>query len=410
MTEIKKLNYLNSSTLFDSDDSNRDIKIYEMNNVILGGYNLNYPNCLLKECEKNYFVDPIEDKIMSLISLEKIKKIDFDNKKIKNFEKSHLFFFIYDTENYYHFIYDTLPYLVSYYELKKNYPNLKLLMSFPNSEKKSFYLFVTEFLNLLGIYSENIVIANSETLYSKIFVSTSYTNGEYPNKKPRQEIFNIYSEILKKIPKNTSLPKNIYISRRSWIHGDNTNLGTNYTTRRKLVNEDELVEFLLSIGYTEVFTENLSTIEKIQLFQNAESIVGPIGGGLCNVLFAKKETKLLTIVSPYFLDINYRFLFCLEKVNNFLFKKTNHTESSFYKKNMRVKCSEIIGEIREVKNNKIEVVYDETPLSGWSNDRNFKKTVFDTSYCTALDKGLNSEFEIDIEEFKKYFITKYLVD
>jgi hypothetical protein len=77
---------------------------------------------------------------------------------------------------------------------------------------------------------------------------------------------------------------------------------------------------------------------------------------------------------------------------------------------MRVKCSEIIGEIREVKNNKIEVVYDETPLSGWSNDRNFKKKVFDTSYCTALDKGLNSEFEIDIEEFKKYFITKYLVD
>ena len=43
-------------------------------------------------------------------------------------------------------------------------------------------------------------------------------------------------------------------------------IGTNYTQRRKLVNEDDLVDKLIKEDYVEVFTERLSTIEKIAYF------------------------------------------------------------------------------------------------------------------------------------------------
>jgi len=53
------------------------------------------------------------------------------NKLIGNY-----FYFIYNTDNYFHFLYDSLPYLISYFELKKNIPDLKLLMQYPNPPKK----------------------------------------------------------------------------------------------------------------------------------------------------------------------------------------------------------------------------------------------------------------------------------
>ena len=41
---------------------------------------------------------------------------EINNKKIIN---ENVFFFIYNFDNYYHFLYDTLPYLYTYFELKK---------------------------------------------------------------------------------------------------------------------------------------------------------------------------------------------------------------------------------------------------------------------------------------------------
>ena len=38
--------------------------------------------------------------------------------------------------------------------------------------------------------------------------------------------------------------KNIYISRRTWLNSDKSNIGTDYTSRRKMINENELVEQL----------------------------------------------------------------------------------------------------------------------------------------------------------------------
>ena len=62
-------------------------------------------------------------------------------------------------DNYFHFVYDTLPYLISFFELKKEIPNLKLLMNYPNFQKNKFYTFVNEFLEILNIMSTDIKIS-----------------------------------------------------------------------------------------------------------------------------------------------------------------------------------------------------------------------------------------------------------
>ena len=169
-----------------------------------------------------------------------------------------------------------------------------------------------------------------------------------------------------------------------------------------MCNEDELVNLLEKMGYVEIFTENLNTIEKLNLFFNAESVIGAIGGGLCNVLFSKEDTKLITIVSPTFLDVNHRFKYSLDGVSNNYFYNTTHTEDSEFKSNMRVECEElsIVGEVSKIDGDMLSIIYSDNLVSGWNNQINFKKTTVNSKSCKKLDEGLNSPFLIDLEKIK----------
>ena len=79
------------------------------------------------------------------------------------------------------------------------------------------------------------------------------------------------------------------------------------TEARKCVNEDEVAEYFISRGYEEVFCENLSMKEKVGLFRGAKEVAGPIGGGMVNTIFSNCLTKVISINSPTFFDINTRF-------------------------------------------------------------------------------------------------------
>ena len=314
------------------------------------------------------------------------------------------FFFIYNTDNYYHFVYDTLPYLISFFELKKDIPDLKILMSYPNYQKFEHYKFVTEFLNLLSIPEDNITIVNTSTLYDNIYISNSYTHDGKSNINPRSEIYDFYNNIINFITKDykkEKLPTKIYVSRRTWISKDTSNIGTNYTTKRRLINEDEIVEYLTTKGFVEVFTENLSTIDKILLFNNAEHIIGPIGGGLCNTLFSNKKTTLTVLNSPTFFDVNYRFLFSFENVNFEIMNISEHTEVTKIKKFMRVKFDNKVGEVVDIKDDKVTINYSNIHLAGWNNEIKFEQIIKNINDITPLDGGLNSEWIIDIKKLKE---------
>jgi hypothetical protein len=395
----------NKILFLEKDKNKREIYHYFLNDVMLSGDSSFYPNTLLYCYENKTLYNPSEERTMSLFNNINIedKYTNLSLPDICKTENCPVFFFIYNTDNYFHFIYDSLPYLISYRELKKKYPNMKLLINYPNESRKDLYRFVTETYDLLQIKNADILFADQSTLYKKIFLASSYTHGDNSNLPPRKEIFRIYKE-LKNIVDSTnkyeSISKNIYISRRSWIHNDVSNIGTNYTTRRKMMNEDSLVQKLESRGFKEIFTETLNTIDKIKIFSSAEKVVGAIGGGVANVLFSEPNTELVTITSPGFLEVNERFKFTLNNVNVKYTKNCKHITDSKFKKYMRAttKDGSIIGEISEVLTDDVIVSYTENKVAGWNASVVYKFITIPKNDIILLDNGLNSEWAADIEE------------
>lgn len=374
--------------LYERDDNGREIYLFMKQCVSITG---TYPKVTLSAHDG--FWNPINEQIMSLPDVPANDVVFQDFECV---EERPVFFFIYNLDNYYHFLYDSLPYLISYKELKKSIPELKLLVD------SIHYRFIWEFLELFDIFESDVIFLNQNTLYQTVYISSSYTHDNKSNFPPRKEIYTLYDDLASRVSDNTELPKKIYISRRSSKHSQYDNMGTDYTTRRRLVNEDELVLFLESIGYVEVFTELLSTLEKIALFKNCTHVVGPIGGGLCNVLFSRPTTTLIPIVSPYFLDINGRMRYSFANVNTTYFYDTRHVEVSAFKQYMRVriKNTNIIGEIQDIKNNTLGVSYHNEAVAGWNARGRYEFMRIPESEAEIIDPGLNSAWEMDMEKFR----------
>ena len=390
------------------DENERIIGYQKLTNIQIIGRNFYYPNVLLLD-EKKEIINPYDEKVMSLnkesfydnnIYEDEITEIN--NKKIIN---ENIFFFIYNFDNYYHFLYDTLPYLYTYFELKKKHNDLKLLVNYPNKDKNEFYRFNTDFLYKL-IDEKDIIIHKKNNIYKNIFISTSLTHGGLSNKPPRNEIFEIYERLktninLDNIQEKYKNMKNIYISRRTWLNEDKSNIGTDYTSRRKMVNETELVEELKKYEFEEIFAENLNSDEKIYLFSNTEKIVGSIGGGMANLLFSDKNTKSYIIISPYFLDINYRFKYSLDNTDIQYFDNTEvvKKDNSKYSNYVRVKIINKeslyynkIGEIIDFENNLYKIALSNNDVAGFNNKIKFEEILFEEKDFSAIDKGLNSPY------------------
>ena len=401
--QFKNYNY---KVIKDVDDTNRDIGYSIIENCKIVGRNNFYPNVLFYNNYNDMIISPYDEKIMSLN-----KSSFYDNNlyQLNDYNNEQdliinvpVFFFIYNFDNYYHFLYDTIPYLYTYLELKKNIPELKLLVNYPNKYKKDFYRFNIEFLEKI-INKEDLLIHDINNVYSNVYISSSLTHGGFSNNPPRKEIYEIYDMIKSNVNIITKIPEYIYISRRTWINKDNTNIGTDYTTRRKMMNEDLLVEELTKIGFTEIFTENLSTDEKILLFSNAKIIIGSIGGGMANLLFSTKKTKAIILVTPYFLDINYRFKYSLESANVSYFDNI-----SLYNDMIPLYCRckiinkdsihyNMIGEIIDFYNNQYVVNISSNDVAGFNNQINYIKANFLESEIELLDNGLNSPYTTNID-------------
>jgi hypothetical protein len=404
---IKDIHSIESKVNFlPIDENGREINIYTLNSVSFTGSNLYYPNILAYTKDTNEVYTPINEQIMSLKGVKNASTIEFTDQYISLYEDDPCFFFVYNTDNYYHFVYDTIPYLISYLHLRKTVPRLKLLMNSPNNVRVTQYDFVNELLELIGISFRDIKVIRNDIVYKTLYISDSYTHGIDSNLPPRCEVYKLYEDITSKVLKNNNVGSfdNIYVSRRSWLHGNLSNIGTDYTTRRRMVNEEELIKYLQKNKYQEVFTETLTTIDKIFLFANAKSVVGAIGGGLCNVLYSNNNCNLISLNSPGFLDINKRFEYSFKQVNYIPFNDTYHESDDEFKLFMRVVVDNIIGEIIAINNDTVTVSYTNSVVAGWNKNIQYNTVTAQKQVVKKIDNGLNSPWNIDINKFKKIMI------
>lgn len=348
------------------------------------------------------------EKIMSMPSIMEQTTSSFSSSLSDYIEGTpvHYFFFLYNLENYYHFLYDTLPYLVQYKELKEKYPTMKLLIS-PTHQ---WCAFQKDTLSLFSINSDDCVVVKEGDIYSSVIIPPSLTHGGHSNEPPSSRARDIWKKIgeaalVRKETSEKLLPKKFYVSRRSWIHGDTSNMGTNYTTRRRCINENEVVDMLVRNGYEEVFCEKLSMEEKIKLFANATHVVGCIGGGMANLLFSQgKTTKAFCIDTPDFLKINARFVHSMNHTDIKYLPFAQHAPfEGPYPLFTRVRVKETgkIGEIEEYSDGQYTVMLSQNNIAGFALGAELPHAFYLPFELEPLDGGLNSPYSIDTNSLEK---------
>ena len=91
--------------------------------------------------------------------------------------------------------------------------------------------------------------------------------------------------MFKSKPSKKNYPKNIYI--------DRADSKSNDAYVRSLINDDEIKRFLIRKNFTLVRLGDLSFVDQVQYFNNADCIIGLHGAGFANLTFCKSNTKII---------------------------------------------------------------------------------------------------------------------
>ena len=195
--------------------------------------------------------------------------------------------------NYEHWFFDTLARFHAFFQLKKSIPNIKigfLKDHYLNYQIEAYNLiFDNEFFNYCILlernsfykFSELYVPYNNEIGYKTWFNDFVPIDLKY--------MVDLFINEAKKYSRS-DYPKKIYLSRRNLK-------GKKHFHEREIRNEDDVVDLLTKFGYQEVFTDELNIKDEINMFQNTEYVITPIGSGCANILFSNQNTKWGIIVS-----------------------------------------------------------------------------------------------------------------
>ena len=91
-------------------------------------------------------------------------------------------------------------------------------------------------------------------------------------------------------------------------------------TRRRVINEAEVIDLLEQYGFQAVEMDNKTVKEQAETFANAEAIVAPHGAALTNLLFAQSNTKVIEIFPDGFINNCFYVLANYGNLNYFYLK------------------------------------------------------------------------------------------
>jgi capsular polysaccharide biosynthesis protein len=267
-----------------------DPQILDLKSVVLNGElhfenRTNYP--LLLFYNNKTFETSLWEKIKKIIKFQfciKLKK----------------YFIITDdwSKGYFHWLMDCLPRLMLLGE-----KGIKLSLILPAHLEDQEY--VSESLHLLGIKNFMFVTGNNWYYFKCLtFPVHPADSGNY-----NDEIMKILRKKLTTNPIGQSGLK-IYISRSK-------------ASRRKIINEEQILPLLSRMGFKTIYCEDLSFQEQVTLFSKVRYLVSNHGAGLSNMLFMPPGASILELRkindnhnNCYFslassLDLKYYYLKCL---------------------------------------------------------------------------------------------------
>ena len=142
-----------------------------------------------------------------------------------------------------------------------------------------------EFLELLGIDKDRIIIINEPTMFKSVIVpDVSIYPGNYYTKQYK----NIFDYIFTKINYDSSAPKKIYLSRTKFKKA-----------RSKEKGEKSIEKLFNKNGYKVIYPETMTLKEQIFYYKNCEQMVCINGTLSHNILFSKDGINIIIINKTY---------------------------------------------------------------------------------------------------------------
>lgn len=200
------------------------------------------------------------------------------------------------------------------------------------------YDFQRESLIALGIDPQKIV--EVDALYCVVcekLILTSAPRGLSSSVTPGWMIDGYRRQLIPSLKPSTTR-RRIYISRRD-------------AGSRKFVDEEEIITSLEEYGFEAVEMSKYDFMGKIELFANAEIVIGLTGSGMTNLMFCSSDTKVIELFPENFiiyvnasmcghLDLDYR---CLLFKNQSILSKINKHYGDLH-----LESSELLETVREI--------------------------------------------------------------
>lgn len=185
-----------------------------------------------------------------------------------------------------------------------------LILIYP--EKWSRFNFVNETLSEFENLRTTVVKDGHHLQIKKAIIPTTRPWSNCVHPEDLQNVKEFFLEIIERKNITNLVPNNrIYISRSK-------------ANRRKILNEDELTDFLEREGFSSVNLEDYNIFEQAAIINNADIIIGTHGAGLANMVFLDKK-KIVIELAPKVnqkdlrisfwrmagvLDLKYSVVFC----------------------------------------------------------------------------------------------------
>jgi hypothetical protein len=209
--------------------------------------------------------------------------------------------------NYYHWVIETLPRLIQVEEKDIKSSSILINKNAPSFVKESLK-------SVYGVADEQFKYTDQSTKYISTNVlvppfthernaQTNWTNISNPDslKLTRKLVLNRVGI------NNYNSPTHVLISRKK-------------ARERRITNEDELMLHLAPIGFKQIFCEDLTFEQQVNLFRNVKVVISTHGAALSNLLFAPEQTTLIELFPK---NRNIRDGVCFAQISAIL----NHNHS-----------------------------------------------------------------------------------
>ncbi|MEQ8384397.1 MAG: glycosyltransferase family 61 protein [Coleofasciculus sp. A1-SPW-01] len=182
--------------------------------------------------------------------------------------------------HYSHWLLDILPRVSLLKHLSSNLQD-DLQFIVPN-QLQTYHI---EALTLLGIPQERwISMPNGVYRLEKFVLCHAAERSMVVNGKHFSEVRNSLVKAVIGSEINSKVTRRVYISRRN--------------SRRKIINEEELMPVLDKYGFEVYCCEKMSLKEQIRLFSETEVVLGAHGAGIHNQIFCNPGAKIIEIYNP----------------------------------------------------------------------------------------------------------------